>query len=215
MHPIFCKYFYRPLSFPIGWIIYKLGVKANYVSLFSILLTLVAFIVIIFGNNESILVASFLMMLVALSDCIDGNVARARNETGPGGEWMDAFSGYTVYMLLPFGLGIHMFLSNPNQNLPGLWVIIGSLNSILNLYLRLLYQKFINCQLEKFSKTKIKREGTITSILSGEMGLVGWMIPMLFFAELTNTLWLYMSFYCFFYFISAIITSIILVTRIP
>ena len=135
--PMFCKYFYRPLSFPMGWLIYKLGVKANYVSLFSVLLTLIAFIVIIFGNNESILAASCLMMLVALSDCIDGNVARARNETGPGGEWMDAFSGYTVYALLPFGLGIHMFLNNPNQNLPGLWIILGSLTSILNLYLHL------------------------------------------------------------------------------
>ena len=48
------------------------------------------------------------MMLIALTDCIDGNVARARGETGPGGEWMDALSGYTVYALLPFSLGIHL-----------------------------------------------------------------------------------------------------------
>ena len=171
--------------------------------------------VIIFGNNENILAASYLMMIVALSDCIDGNVARARNETGPGGEWMDAFSGYTVYALLPFSLGVHIFLNNPNQNLPGLWIILGSLTSIANLYLRLLYQKFVNCKLEEVTKKKIKSEGSIFSKFSSEMGLVGWMMPTLLVAEITNMLGVYLAFYCFFYLVSVIITSIILVMKLP
>ena len=128
---------------------------------------------------------------------------------------MDAFSGYTVYALLPFSLGVHIFLNNPNQNLPGLWIILGSLTSIANLYLRLLYQKFVNCRLEETTKKKIKREGSIFSKLSGEMGLVGWMMPMLLVAELTNMLGVYLAFYCFFYLVSAIITSIILVMKLP
>ena len=45
---------------------------------------------IIFGENQEITFASFLMIFVALLDCVDGNVARARGETGPAGEWMDA-----------------------------------------------------------------------------------------------------------------------------
>ena len=128
---------------------------------------------------------------------------------------MDAFSGYTVYALLPFSLGVHIFLNNPNHNLPGLWIILGSLTAISNLYLRLLYQKFVNCRLEQSTKKKIKSKGSIFSKLSGEMGLVGWMMPMLLVAELTNILGLYVLFYCFFYLISAIITSILLVIKLP
>jgi phosphatidylglycerophosphate synthase len=213
--PLWCRFVYRPLSLPTGWFIYRIGIKANSVSLFSILLTLISSIVIVFGNSENIIAASLLLMLVALSDCIDGNVARARGESGLGGEWMDAFSGYTVYALIPLSLGIHMFLNNPYEVFPGLWIILGSLTSIANLYLRLLYQKFVNCKLEEATKKKIKSEGSIFSKFSSEMGLVGWMMPTLLVAEITNMLGVYLAFYCFFYLVSAIITSIILVMKLP
>ena len=86
--PICCRYIYRPLSFPIGWVFYKSGMKANSISLLSIFLASMSSLIMIFGSPKFIVLASSLMMLVALLDCIDGNVARARGETGPGGEWM-------------------------------------------------------------------------------------------------------------------------------
>ena len=110
--PICCRLVFRPLSFPAGWLIYKIGITANQISLISIFLTIISFFALIFLSPNYFILIPFLLLLVALLDCIDGNVARARGSTGPGGEWMDAFSGYTVYAFIPFALGIHIFLYN-------------------------------------------------------------------------------------------------------
>jgi len=212
--PLWCRFIYRPLSFPIGWFFYKAGVDANTISLLSIILGITSSFIMVFGGFDNIVLASFLMALVALSDCIDGNVARARGETGPGGEWMDALSGYIVYALLPIALGIHIYFHNPYPVMPGLWIIVGATTSIANLFLRLLYQKFVNSMLNKSTQTDLKGNGSIFSKFSSEMGLVGWMMPALLVASLTNMLEVYLVFYCFFYTMSAIIVTIILTRKV-
>ena len=212
--PLCCRFVYRPLSFPVGWIFYKIGMKANLVSLLSILFTIISSLIIVFGSSDDILLSSFLMMSVALLDCIDGNIARARGEAGPGGEWMDALSGYTVYALLPFTLGIHMHLHSPHVVLPGLWIIIGATTSISNLFPRLLYQKFVNGMPSESTRKGSKGSGSLFSRFSGEMGLVGWMMPALFITFITNSLGLYLLFYCFFYTMSAILITLMLIWKV-
>ncbi len=212
--PLWCRFIFRPLSFPIGWLFYKIGMKANSVSLLSILLAFTSSLIMIFGSANTIILASFLMVLVALSDCIDGNVARARGETGPGGEWMDALSGYTVYALLPPSLGIHIYLNSPHAMLPELWILVGAVTSIANLFLRLLYQKFVSSMLGKSTQEGLKGSGSLFSRFSSEMGLVGWMMPSLLVASITNMLGIYLAFYCFFYTTSAVIITIVLIRKV-
>ena len=212
--PLWARFVYRPLSFPTGWFFYKIGMKANSISLLSILLAITSSLIIVFGSSDGIVLASFLMVLVALSDCIDGNVARARGETGPGGEWMDALSGYTVYALLPLTLGIHLYLHSPYAALPGLWIIVGSVTSIANLFLRLLYQKFVSSMLGESTQKGLKGSGSLFSKFSSEMGLVGWMMPALLFASMLNMLEVYLAVYCFFYVMSAVLITIVLVRKV-
>tara|TARA_B100000787_G_scaffold147747_1_gene118878 strand:+ start:11619 stop:12332 length:714 start_codon:yes stop_codon:yes gene_type:complete len=212
--PLWCRFIYRPLSFPTGWLFYKVGMKANSVSLLSIFLAVTSSLIMVFGSSDGIVLASFLMLLVALSDCIDGNIARARGETGPGGEWMDALSGYTVYALLPLTLGIHMYLHSPYAALPGLWIIVGAVTSIANLFLRLIYQKFLSSKLGEASQKELKGTGSLFSKFSSEMGLVGWMMPALLAASITNMLEAYLVVYCFFYLMSAILITIVLVRKV-
>ena len=212
--PICCRYIYRPLSFPLGWVFYKMGMKANSVTLLSIFLAITSSLIMVFGSSKAILLSSALMMLVALLDCVDGNVARARDETGPGGEWMDALSGYTVYALLPLSLGVHIYLYNPYTSLLGLWIIVGAATAIANLFLRLLYQKFVSSNLDKSVQNEFKGKGSLFSRISGEMGLVGWMMPTLIVAALTNMLNFYLTIYCFFYVLSAVIITIVLVRKV-
>ena len=109
--PMWCKFVYRPLSFPAGWLFYKIGIKANSVSFLSILLAFISSFIIVSGSSNEIIFASFIMLSIALLDCIDGNIARARGETGLSGEWIDALSGYIVYALLPVSLGVHLNLN--------------------------------------------------------------------------------------------------------
>tara|TARA_Y200000002_G_scaffold368488_1_gene361629 strand:- start:3375 stop:4100 length:726 start_codon:yes stop_codon:yes gene_type:complete len=212
--PIWCKFIYRPLSFPAGWLFYKIGMKANSVSLLSIALALISFIIIISGTNDDVVLASFLMLSIALLDCIDGNIARARGEAGPGGEWMDALSGYTVYALLPLALGLHLNLHSPYAPLPGLWILVGAITSIANLFLRLLYQKFVNSISKKSTQTGLKEKNFLFSKFSSEMGLVGWMMPALLVASLTEMLEVYLVVYCFFYMTSAALVTFVLFKKI-
>lgn len=212
--PICCRYIYRPLSFPVGWIFYKSGMKANSISLLSIFLAIMSSLIMIFGSPKFIVLASSLMLLVALLDCIDGNVARARGETGPAGEWMDALSGYTVYAILPLSLGIHLYLHNPHTSSIGLWIIVGSITSITNLFLRLIYQKYISSKLDESTQNQFKGSGSLFSRISSEMGLVGWMMPFLLVAASLNMLHIYITIYCFFFVFSAVIITIVLVRKV-
>lgn len=214
LDPLWSRFIYRPISFPTGWFFYKIGMKANSVSLLSILLTITSSLIIVFGGSDGIVLASFLMLLVALSDCIDGNVARARGETGPAGEWMDALSGYTVYALLPLTLGIHMYLHSPHAALPGLWIIVGAVTSIANLFLRLLHQKFVSSMLGESTQKGLKESGSFFSKFSSEMGLIGWMMPALLVASILNMVGVYMAVYCFFYVMSAVLITIVLVRKV-
>lgn len=212
--PLLCKTIYRPLSFPAGWFIYKIGMTANSVSLLSIFLAIISSFIMIFGGADKIMIASILMGLIALFDCIDGNIARARGETGPNGEWMDALSGYLVYALLPLSLGLHLNLHSEYQTWPALWVFVGALTSIANLFPRLLHQKFINGMIGSSSSIGLKKSGSIFSIISGEMGLVGWMMPSLIFSSIINKLEVYLFIYCFFYTISAVLITLVLIRRV-
>jgi len=212
--PIWCRFLFRPLSFPFGWLLYKTGLKANSISMLSILLAIASSFFMVFGNSQDIVFASFLMLLVAFTDCIDGNVARARGETGPGGEWMDALSGYTVYALLPLSIGIHLSSHTSFEELSQFWIIVGAVTSISNLFLRLLYQKFVNSIPNKSATNEFKGSGSLISKFSSEMGLVGWMMPALLASSIINMLELYLVFYCFFYLISAVIITIVLARRV-
>ena len=212
--PFWCRLVFRPLSFPVGWLIYKTDITANSISLISVIVTIISSLILVLGNAGSAIIISFLMLLVALLDCIDGNIARARDETGPGGEWMDAFSGYTVYALIPLTLGIHLHLHQPFLALPGLWIIVGALTSISNLFLRLLYQKFVIGNFDGLAQKQFKGSNSLFSKFSSEIGLVGWMMPALLIASITNMLEVYLALYCFLYMLSAVIISIVLVRKI-
>ncbi len=212
--PIFCRFILRPLSFPIGWLFYKSGIKANTISFLSIVITFIASLVIIFADRGELILASLLMLFVALTDCIDGNIARARKETGPSGEWMDALSGYTVYALIPVVLGVHLNFFYTNDLLPGFWILVGCITVISNLYMRLIYQKFINGGFDSNSDNAIKGTGSLFSKLSAEVGLVGWMMPALLAASILDILSIYLLFYCFFYSLSALAVFYALLSRV-
>ncbi len=212
--PIICKFFFRPLSIRISWVFYKAGIRANTISLISVILAFLASFLIIISSPENIILPVLIMMIISLLDCIDGNVARSRGENSPSGEWMDALSGYTVYALLPFSLGIFLSANFPNNFFPGTWIIIGALTSISNLYLRLIFQKYLNSKIENINNEKITSKKSIFTIFSSEVGLVGWMMPSLFITVMLNALTFYLLFYCFFYVVSAFIISIYLIVKL-
>ena len=204
----------RPLSFPFAWLLYRIGVTANQITLVSIALALVAFFLLIPGSFVLSLLATSLLLLVALGDCVDGNIARARGDSGPSGEWMDALCGYTVYALLPLGLGLQLELVGEDSLFAGMWVLAGAVTAISNLYLRLVYQKYANSIRSAAVDDDGASKGGILSRISGELGLVGWMMPALLLAVVLGLESYYLLFYCAFYLSAAVVGAIVLARRI-
>lgn len=210
----FTRVVLRPLSFPTAWLLYRLNITANQVTLACIALALAGFVFLIPGVLVLSLVAGALFLLVALGDCVDGNIARARGDSGPSGEWMDALCGYTVYALLPLALGLQLELMRTEALFAGMWVLVGAVTAISNLYLRLVYQKYANCIRSDATDDDEGSKGGLLSRISGEVGLVGWMMPALLLAVVLGLESFYLLFYCIFYLSAAVVGTIILARRI-
>ena len=199
--PLFCRIVYRPISLYLGWILHGLRFSANSVTILSILLTILGCSLFSIGNLFFAKVASILMLCIGLTDCVDGNIARASNKLSIQGEWLDAVSGYLVYGFLPLSIGIFLESNSLSISNNLNWIVIGGLVSILNLITRVIYQKFTNLMLNSSS---FQKDINIKSSFSigNEIGLVGFMMPFLVLATFFDFLNIYLLTYLSIYIIS-------------
>ena len=203
--PIFCRFIYRPISIYFAWILFKIGISANIVSLTSIFLTSIACIFLVSGNFVNALISSILFFIVAISDCVDGNIARASKKNSLKGEWLDAFSGYFVYAFQPLSIGLYLEKNDNVSLFIGFWILCGSLISILNLLSRLIYQKSNNLLIQSKSIDQNLNYKKSFS-LGNEIGLVGFMMPLLLLSIIISKLEYYLFFYFLVYIFSFIFT---------
>lgn len=194
---MWAKIILRPLSQPTAWALYRLGVTGNMVSIACVLLAIAGTLMLGLGDWSVAIGAAVIFNVVGLGDCIDGNIARASGEAGPGGEWVDALAGYTVYALLPLGLGFRVeSAADPLGLADGVWMLLGALASSANLFMRVLHQKYANA----FPSPKSEGRSSLAARISGEAGLAGWMMPLLLVSVIVSYeawyLVLFSSFYC-------------------
>ena len=79
----------------------------------------------------------------------------------------------------------------------------GGLVSILNLFSRIIFQKYVNL-ISNISKKELNNNQKRNFSIGNEIGLVGIMMPFLFITTIYNHLSLYISFYLLIYFITSI-----------
>jgi len=72
---------------PIVKVLVRLGVKANHLTLASLILSLLYIATLL---NELVLLAVILILAIGFLDAIDGEVARARGEASPIGSFLDS-----------------------------------------------------------------------------------------------------------------------------
>lgn len=174
---ILAKLFLRNLSMPVAWAMYRIGFSGNGASLLAILTGVAAMPVLALGGAVGGWAGLGLLSFVALLDCVDGNIARADGASGPKGEWIDAVAGYAVYALLPIAVGVRAGWTG--DTLDGVPVLLGALAASLNVFTRLAHQKFETAMLKESatSISNIRKAGSLTGFISGELGLCGIMIP--------------------------------------
>ena len=133
----------RPLSFPITFVLINLGVSANAVSFFSMLIALTSCVMIILGDVYSYIGVG-LFVLWHVLDCVDGNIARTKGESSYGGAFLDAVSGYIAPAFIYLAVGTSAFLTSDLLGKYGyLLIVMGGASSASDILSRIVYQKYL------------------------------------------------------------------------
>ena len=93
------NFFFKPILTKIATIFIKYRFTPNQITLFSLILGIICFILLSMGM---IYIALFFFILNRLFDGLDGTLARLTNPTDLGG-FYDIISDFFIYALLPFG----------------------------------------------------------------------------------------------------------------
>ena len=137
----------RPLSYIFTYFLVNIGCSANFVSALSGVVVFLGCVLLAIDNIACIIIGVILINLWIVLDCCDGNIARVTKKSSYMGEFVDAVSGYAVcaFNLLAVGIAAYnrsWLLGEKNV----VFIIIGAVGCIANLFSRLVYQKYTNCR---------------------------------------------------------------------
>lgn len=157
----------RPLSFFLTRLALVYRFTPNQVTLLSFVIGMGALVLMAWGRG-AILVGSCLFALLNILDCVDGNMARMRQESSPLGKFYDAMVGLVFYMVyVALGLGLYR---TPDSNLfmvlgplsdgpvpPIVYVLLGGAATISRYLVLQLQQLFHTFKSELGSASAIKK----------------------------------------------------------
>lgn len=103
---------FRFFSKYITWILVKTSITANFITLTGLLIGLIGLIFIGIGSNLFIIIGFVLLYLYYLSDEVDGEVARYKNQTSLRGIYYDEIGHLLFQGWFFFSLGYRIFRIN-------------------------------------------------------------------------------------------------------
>ena len=155
---------YRLLSYVPAWICSNLGVSANAVSVFSVMVALAGSLLMIFDNNIMRISGVVILNLWMVCDCIDGEVARTTQTNSYMGEYFDAIGGYAIFAFSPLGISVAAYhTTSCIREYRYLFIILGAVSSVSGLYARLAHQKYIHSVNNTYIRTGDKIISTDSS----------------------------------------------------
>ena len=211
--PITTRIFYRPISFFIASCAAKMGITANMVSYFSIIVAILSCVCIAWPNNIVNIVGAILVNVWLILDCTDGNLARSVKKQAFG-DFADSISSYVLVALLGFSLGLSAFYNGGVffEKNSILIIILGFIASISDTLMRLIYQKFKSAERNLADKGLIEIENdkridnTQTNSLlvriESDFG-VGGFLPIMILIGILLKLNDLLVIYCFVYYFSS------------
>lgn len=213
------KILYRPVSFLTASLCAKLGISANTVSYFSILVAIATCVLFIIPNSICNIVGGVLFIFWIILDCTDGNLARCVKKQ-PFGEFADAVSSYILVALLCSSIGFCAYfrggiLINPNC----IWIVLfGVLASTFDTLMRLVYQKYLSTErkladegiitIENDKRNDEKQVGSLIVFFEHNFGTDGILPILSLLAAIFNAMDL-LAIYCFCYYFMAGILMIL------
>lgn len=125
---------WRRFSYYLAWVFIQLGISANKVTAIAIIIGCIGCIFLASGDYWIIIGGALLILLQALFDYVDGNVARYNNCCTKYGSFLDTMHAYIITALLPIGIGIGLF-NHPDSSLDSLAHFFMGMNLERSVYL--------------------------------------------------------------------------------
>ncbi|MFC1862371.1 CDP-alcohol phosphatidyltransferase family protein [Thermodesulfobacteriota bacterium] len=111
------------ISLVFTWILIRTQVTPNQVTLASIVCGMFCGLFYSYGN---FIVGSFFLLLSHISDCTDGNLARAKETYSSFGKWLDMFGDRLVESMIFIGIGVYFIRIGESA-----WVMISLTSGVL------------------------------------------------------------------------------------
>lgn len=119
-------YIFRPLSFPLAAIILRLTESPSRVAWVGFSIGLAGCAALLFQRELTAWPGVILLLLCALSDAVDGNIARTTKSVTHYGKFLDGMLGAAVEGSYPLFLGLGLFRANPVS----LFIVLGAMITI-------------------------------------------------------------------------------------
>ncbi len=213
----------RKASFPITYLFINTGWSANMVSVLSWILIFVAAMLLCINNFWCTLAGVILTNFWLVLDCVDGNIARVKKQKSFMGDFFDAVAGYGPFSFTTIGIGVAAFHSSWIVPAQYKWVLVlvGGIGGVINMYMRLVHQKYLNCEfvankeLGKLDEITLKDNENKKSFayireqIDKNFGVAGLFMPWLFVALFTRTFDIMVCCYTLYYLVSFLAISFI------
>jgi phosphatidylglycerophosphate synthase len=189
----------RPLSIVVTAALLPLGVSANAVTYFGIVVCLAAAALMAAGDRAALIAGAALFNFFAVLDCVDGNVARVRGGSAYG-PWVDALGGYVAYtaVLLAAGAAAGVPLA-------------GGVAAAANLLMRVAHQSFRN--IRPGAAAAAPQRASLEKRVSENLGITGLLMPAVLAGAIAGALRWVVLLYAAFYAASCAAVLVRLVAR--
>ena len=187
----------RPVSFPVAWMMIRLGLSANQVSVLSAAIAIAGATLMFAGGQPYILLGATLFNIWALLDCVDGNMARIRGTASKHGDFVDTMAGYVAYGLVFLAAGSAASKaggSMPTFLEPVDFVLMGALASVANLTMRVIFKHY-----QLMGGHGTESVATSRHQLARQLGPTGFLMPLVLVGILAGALHWIVLFYAAFH----------------
>lgn len=191
----------RKASFPVTYCFINTGWTANEVSVLSWIVIFMAAVLLGINNFWAMLAGVLLTNFWLVLDCVDGNIARVKKVKTFMGDFYDAVAGYGPFSFTTIGIGLAAYYTTflVPQEYAYILILIGGFGAMINLYTRLIHQKYLACffagkkilgELDEITLKDTEDKKSFAYIreqFDKNFGVSGLFMPWLIVALFTNT----------------------------
>lgn len=145
------SYVNRPISYVLTKMLLDTSITPTTVTVWSVIVCIPAFGLLAFGKTVPLMVAGWLCYFIwVLLDCVDGGLARCRQQSSKMGELWDAFGGYVCMICTFFSAGIAGFFEQSTYPIGESYyqIILGGATALFSILPRIIMQKKKNLDID-------------------------------------------------------------------